>query len=307
MHVELQFIPHPYLNRLAADADEPLTPTQYWRKCGHTLNPAQTQLLEPENESWDVALLEGETGCGKTHAAVLLGIELACTRPMSTGLVTATQQAIVQLHVLQKYRQLLPQLGLLEGTDYRLSQQKITFANGSTIWFLPVTGQRSALIECQWIHVEHMHTLTESQFNQLMLQLRQPNACGDINGLRFFGTSAPTPADSWQHTVFAPGNAHGFRTVTGHTDQNPALPDWYVQWAQTQPAAANPPEKAPEADPATEAASRPDKPTLLQNVAHTLRHTWQGGALLGELRVKADEPTQTTNDRAVYKQSVQGA
>ena len=236
MHIELTYAPHMLL-----EDSEPLTVSQYWLKKGHALSPAQFNLLTPAdtpyNPQRDICLLTGDAASGKTHAAVLLGIQLATERPMSTGLVTAPTQAVLTHNVVEKYRQLLPQLGLVAGQDYKLSQRQIRFANGSRIQFLSIKNPTIDLTECQWIHAEHMHHLTETQFNRLISQLRQPGVDGHINGVRFFGTGLPVAADSWQANLFGANNPYGFRQLTTQRQDNPALPDWYVQWLDTRPVA----------------------------------------------------------------------
>ena len=234
MHIELTYAAQPHV-----DDSEPLTVPQYWLKSGHTLSPAQLSLITPNHADRDVCLLTGDTASGKTHAAVLLGIQLACERPMSVGLVTAPTQAVLTHNVIEKYRQLLPQLGLRSGEDYVLSQKQIRFANGSRIKFLSIKSAAIDLTECQWIHAEHIHVLTETQFNRLLAQLRQPNCQGHISKLRFFGTGLPV-ADSWLASMFAPGNAFGFRHVTTQTQDNPALPNHIITWLSTRPRVENP-------------------------------------------------------------------
>ena len=251
MHIELNFMPH-----LMLEDSEPLTVPQYWLKKGHTLSTAQLSLFNTPDAAAvrDVCLLTGDTAGGKTHAAVLLGIQLACERPMSTGLVTAPTQAILTYNVVEKYRQLLPQLGLVAGQDYHLSQRQIRFANGSRIRFLSAASQYIDLIEYQWIHAEHMHDLSETQFNRLLSQLRQPDCDGQINNLRFFGTGRPLAADSWQARMFAPGNPFGFRQLTTQTQDNPALPQCVVEWLAKRPVI-----EAEEAKPTPPEAVKPGK------------------------------------------------
>ena len=243
MHIALTYAPQRFL-----EESEPLTVPQYWQKMGRSLSQSQLNLLTPQDPQRDVCLLTGDTASGKTHAAVLLGIQLACERPMSIGLVTAPTQAVLTYNVVEKYRQLLPQLGLVAGQDYVLSQRQIRFANGSRIRFLSANSPHIELIECHWIHAEHMHQLTETQFNRLLSQLRQPGCDGFINGLRFFGTGLTM--EGWQTSLFAENNPYGFRHLTTQRQDNPALPDWYVQWLKTRTVA----EKLPE----TNGLSSPD-------------------------------------------------
>jgi hypothetical protein len=228
MHIELTHMPQP-----AFDISEPLTVPQYWQKSGHNLSKAQLTLITPQDNQRDVCLLTGDHASGKTHAAVLLGIQLATERPMSVGLVTAPSQAVLTHNVIEKYRQLLPQLGLVEGHDYRLSQKQLRFANGSRIKFMSIKSPAIDLTECQWIHAEHIHELTETQFNRLLAQLRQPNCHGQITQLRFFGTGRPV-ADGWQLGMFASGNPYGFRQITTQTADNPALPVPLLNWLTTR-------------------------------------------------------------------------
>ena len=228
MHIELA-----YAAQRQVEDSEPLTVPQYWQKLGHRFSPAQLSLITPQDAQLDVCLLTGDAASGKTHAAVLLGIQLACERPMSVGLVTAPTQTELTHNVVEKYRQLLPQLGLITGQDYHLSQRQIRFANGSRIRFLSVNSPTIELMECQWIHAEHMHHLTETQFNRLLCQLRQPGCDGYINHLRFFGTGLNLA--QWQASLFGEHNPYGFRHLTTQRQDNPSLPKWYVQWLQTRP------------------------------------------------------------------------
>jgi energy-coupling factor transporter ATP-binding protein EcfA2 len=230
MYIEMAYMP-----QLHVETSEPLTVPQYWQKSGHSLSKAQLSLINAANPQQDFCLLTGDTASGKTHAAVLLGIQLACERPMSVGLVTAPSQAVLIHNVLEKYRQLLPQLGLVPGQDYRLSQKQIRFSNGSCIKFMPIKSPAIDLTQCQWIHAEHIHALTETQFNRLISQLNQPGADGRISGHRFFGTGLPVTPDSWQHQLFADNNPYGFRQISTLRHDNPALPDWYKNWLQTRP------------------------------------------------------------------------
>jgi tRNA A37 threonylcarbamoyladenosine biosynthesis protein TsaE len=242
MHIELNFMPH-----LMLEVSEPLTVPQYWLKSGHTLSPAQSNLISHtdafKQHAWDVCLLTGDTASGKTHAAVMLGIQLAVENPMSMGLVTAPSQAILTYNVVEKYRQLLPQLGLIAGQDYRLSQKQIRFANGSRIRFMSAASKHIDLIECQWIHADYMHDLSETQFNRLLAQLRQPHCDGHIDQLRFFGTGRPM-ATGWQTQMFTHGNPYGFRHLTTQTQDNPSLPACVLEWLATRQTCEETPEKS---------------------------------------------------------------
>jgi hypothetical protein len=202
-----------------------LTPIQRWLATNNILFPSQQRFLQPAAHPVDIALFQGGVGCGKTYAACLLGIQLAMTRPNTTGMVVAYRLATLRDAVLPMYRHILKTLNLTEGVDYkvRVTDRSITFANGSRIWFRPLfRSQAYKSLECQWMHAEELGQLSETLFAELLTRLRQPSPYP----LQFFGTT--TPVTGWIKARFAEGNPYGYRKVVGKTSENTVLAGVYV-------------------------------------------------------------------------------
>jgi hypothetical protein len=248
-----------------------LPPVQRWLALGHTLFPGQQLCLAPVTQPVDVLLFQGGVGCGKTHAACLLGLELALTQSNSKGMVVAYRWCTLRDAIIPMYKTLLQMLHYREGVDYtmRIGTRSIQFANGSQILFRPLgRSQAYQSLECQWMHAEEMGELTEPLFNRLLTRIRQP---GDAP-LRFFGTTTPT--HGWIKTRFAANNPGGYRKIYGKTAENTVLAHVYealIQGSQLEavwPSLLNG-EDLPDEPQDTLTQARPKKPAKRAQPAST--------------------------------------
>jgi hypothetical protein len=202
-----------------------------WQQAKQPLFSSQQHFLTTSQAPLEVTLYQGGFGCGKTHAAVLLGLELALTQPNTTGMVVAKGWATLRDAIIPRYMAVLRTMGYTENVDYqyRRTQRKFIFANGSEIWFRPVGYSKAWLsLECQWLHAEEIGLLTQDTFQLLLTRLRQPVHApnGQLYPLRFFATT--TPVHGWLREAFQDDArpAH-YRKIHGQTAENTVLSPAY--------------------------------------------------------------------------------
>lgn len=202
----------------------------------YELLPAQKEfLIIPHKFQRDIALYQGGYGSGKTFCGSLLGIMIALKYPGICGLVGALTYPLVRDTTLKTYFEHLDNMGFKLGVHYefKVSESKITFKNGSEILFRHMEEpNKLKSLNLGFIELEEMSDIPEGTFKMLLGRLRQtikPEWKKKGFKYRLYGHTNPEPAKGWIYKYFVEQKPNNYRLIQAPTTQNKFLAPDFVE------------------------------------------------------------------------------